>query len=121
MQTIVPAMQNGKMVFCIVIHDSSMDRMKQSDPSVVEGATLLRALRGANLLLSDVDILLCYEPDVETFQQRCRELGNPHAVLKWLGRGWQNNPGDVGDPVVVPMGSEWGKTVDETEQVDDKG
>ena len=93
------------MVFCVVFHTDSFDRITANDPGVVEGDVLMKLRIDRQRLLpglrfDQVDLLVCYEPDERVFADKCKELGGDgEKIVQWLGRGWKNLPGDT-DPVV---------------------
>ena len=100
--TIVPTLHSGKMVFCVVIHDEGMERIRVHDPAVVTGDVLAQAIRGRDLLLSNIDVLICYEADAAVFADKCKELDfNGELILQYLCRNWQNFDRDKVDPFVI--------------------
>lgn len=93
---VMPVQHNGKLVVCIVMHDETVDRIKQNDPAVVQLEILAQSL-GPEVLalpLMMIDVAVFYEPDKQTFVNKCEELANPNAMLKWLSRGYVDRAED---------------------------
>lgn len=95
---------NNKLVLCIVVGKSSLDRILQHDPLIHEGSLIAEHIQRALPEVSEqdtrafpvrlLDIMLCYEEDEEIVAAKMLELGDGHAVMKWLARGWMNTPDD---------------------------
>jgi hypothetical protein len=77
----------------VVFHDDSLERMKQHDPAILE-CVYLQHLKVDALPLETTDFMFCYEPDQAVFEAKCQELGSNKAILRWLGRGWANQPAE---------------------------
>jgi hypothetical protein len=94
MHSVIVAPHNGKNVIIIVFHADSLDRLKSNDPAIVEGSVIPYLAQMGFVSLPRTDFMICYEPDQAAFSAKCRELKEPKAILQWLGRGWQNRPGE---------------------------
>lgn len=94
--TVGVAKHRGKIVFMVVLHGDSMERIAANDPAVVEGSLLAMSVHGPrSLLLSDIDIVIGYEPDANAFAELAKaNLNDPHKTLEYLSRGWQDRPED---------------------------
>lgn len=98
MHTVAMIPHNRKAVICIVLHKETLERMQGSDPAIVQGDAVAHALDPVylQLPLGMIDIMICYEEDHDAYVAKCKELRDPQAVLKYLGRGWEDRPSDVG-------------------------
>jgi hypothetical protein len=105
--TIVPTEHNGKYVICVVQHGDALDRIRDHDPAIVPGEMVLKTLRLGGtppaILLKDVDFMFAYEESAEEFHAKCAELGSSRAIMKYLGRNWENRPEDTA--VLTKVGS----------------
>lgn len=93
--------KNGTIIFAIVFHGDSLDRIKNHDPGVAEGLWLATANRLPQRLLRDSDIMVCYEENAEEFAAKVTGK-TPVEIMKYLQRGFESRPGeDKAVPVVV--------------------
>jgi predicted lipase len=97
MHSVILAPHNGKTVVIVVFHGDALRRLEKNDPAIVEGNLIPSLLvqghyAGDAMNLNTTDFLFAYEPDQQDFEAKCRQLGDQRAILKWLGRGWENKP-----------------------------
>ena|ERR1700692_3342529 len=104
MYTIVPVPRPDKVIFCVVLHDDSMERIKSNDPAVITGnyvAMMIGLKPEQGMAFERFDFLVAYEPSQDEFEAKCKELGDAQKVLAYLGRNWKTEPGDYAEPVRV--------------------
>ena len=100
MPTVFTTEHNDKLVVCIVFHGDGLERVRNHDPAVVQGADVQQSLKQAFAPpLPMVDVFIAYEEDEQAFQAKCQGLGSTRAIMRYLARNWTNLEGEPGPPI----------------------
>lgn len=100
--TIMPTLvrRNGKTILHLffIIHERGRDRLIAHDPMSVAGSTIAALSQKIGDFgcthLHDVVFDICFEENEEEFHQKCAELKEPAAIIRYLRRGWKDLPED---------------------------
>jgi hypothetical protein len=94
MFSLIPLPGKHKVIFAVVFHEDSLERIANHDPALVGGEGFAQALDLVGAALDKADILICYEADVLAFRAKVKELGNVQAVAQYLARNSDLRPGE---------------------------
>lgn len=109
--TLLATVFNGKPTVCVIFFEDALNRVLNHDPAVIPGRYLQNVLPAAYVALpiGIVEWMIAWEPNAEEFHAKCKELGTPDAIIRYLARNWENRPGEaaaryvsVRDPVDTP-------------------
>jgi hypothetical protein len=87
----------GPFVLVVVLEKENLDRMERADPADFPLKAYEKVL-DLDRPIRDLDLVIAYETDITKIREFARS-GDIAGLSRWIERGRQILPGDLGEPV----------------------